>query len=483
MTKKNLSRREVLQGLGSTIVASRVMPAVFDMRLLAHEFPQPTGSAAPMHGRYVTLSTIVRKYQVETTPGDYSKQYEDETSLHDAAAIREFAETIRRSIPNARITWAFSWLALTDESPRYLEIRAVVKNYHHQFGDDVSYCPGGYSAPRWSRREEINKELANAFGHMDRWMGGYRPGSIVAGNLPVECIRFARRTLGVKVVQGQEWSQYNAGNADSDGSICYPYYPSSEHFLKPAQGDSDFVDCINLDGWTVDFVAGHYPGGKQKNGIHINSRLGLGPIETLHNYGREIGLAELKATSSTHLSEENLNRNPFAWITTNYEISEVVRGRKRRAGLPEFGEWLAWLRATWPDLQCLTLTEFGARVRANYPNNERLKYIFRQQGSGIGGSFKGEEVTWFMNQAFRLAVFREQGATYVIDYTDYRPTYSEPKKVGEQNWSLWGEINQKALRPQDQPLTIAEFVRSHPDVIVELHRRYPGAAEVKEFFG
>ncbi len=45
---------------------------------------------------------------------------------------------------------------------------------------------------------------------------------------------------------------------DGDGSICYPYYPSREHFCKPAQADSDFIDCVNLDGWTCDFLT---PGG------------------------------------------------------------------------------------------------------------------------------------------------------------------------------------------------------------------------------
>ncbi len=435
-----------------------------------------------MRGRYLTINTIVRKYQVETTPGNYAKDYANETSLHDATTVREFAETIRKNIPGARVTWAFSWLALTDNSSRYSEIREVIREYHRRYGDEVTYCPGGYFAARWSTREAINPELANAFESIENWIGGYRPTSLVTGFLPADCIRFARQQLGVTAIQGQIWSQYNVDAGDSEGSIAYPYYPSREHFLKPAQGDDDFIDCINLDGWTVDFVAGRFRGGLQKNGGRINSRLGLGPIETLHTYGRDIGLQELQATSMAHLSEENLARNPFAWITTNYEISEVVRGRTRKAGLKAFGEWLAWLHKTWPDLQCPTLAEFGARVRANYPNNDGLKYILRQAGSGVGGSFAGQEVTWFMNKSFRLAVLRENGEVFVIDYTDYRRHYAEPQGVGERNWSLWGELNQKQLRPQDQPIPIIEFTRRWPKVIEELHHLYPTAAEVREFF-
>lgn len=436
-----------------------------------------------MQGRYLTINTLLRKYQVETTPGNYAKEYADEESLHDAGTVREFADTIRKNIAGARITWAFSWLALVDISPRYAEIRELVKNYHREFGDEVTYCPGGYFASRWSGRDEINRELARALDRIEQWMGGYRPTSLIAGMLPAACIRFARRELGITVVQGQIWSQYNVDAGDSEGSISYPYYPSTEHFLKPAQDDADFIDCVNLDGWTVDFVAGRFRGGLQKNGGRINSRLGLGPIETLHTYGREIGLQELKATSKAHLSDENLRRNPFAWITTNYEVSEVARGRQRKAGLAAFGEWLAWLKSTWADLQCATLAEFGARVRANYPTNEHLKYILRQSGSGVGGSFAGEEVTWFMNQSFRLAVLRHKGETLVIDYTDYRQKYAEPQGVGERNWSLWGEINQKQLRPQDQPVPIQEFANRWPRVVRDLHQIYPEAAEVKEFFG
>ena len=445
--------------------------------------PEAPHVVAPVRGRYLTINTVVRKYQVETTRGNYAKEYADETNLHEVVTVREFAETIRKSIPRARITWAFSWLALTDTSTRYGEIREVIKSYHRQYGDEVTYCPGGYFAARWSTRDEINRELANALECIESWMGGYRPTSLITGFLPAECIRFARRQLGISALQGQIWSQYNVDAGDSEGSIAYPYYPSREHFLRPAQGDDDFIDCINLDGWTVDFVAGRFRGGLQKNSGRINSRLGLGPIETLHAYGRDIGLQELKATSKAHLSDENLRRNPFAWITTNYEISEVARGRNRKAGLPAFGEWLAWLKKTWPDLQCPTLAEFGARVRANCPNNEGLKYILRQRGSGIGGSFAGQEVTWFMNQAFRLAMLRENGQASVIDYTDYRRHYSEPKGVGERNWSLWGEINQKQLRPQDQPLSIPEFARQWPKIVEELHQLYADAAEVKEFFG
>ena len=84
--------------------------------------------------------------------------------------------------------------------------------------------------------------------------GGYRPRSVLAGYLAAENQRFLAEKEGIHVCQGNIWSQYGIDNGDGDGSICYPYYPSREHFCKPAQAAGDFIDCVNLDGWTCDFV-------------------------------------------------------------------------------------------------------------------------------------------------------------------------------------------------------------------------------------
>jgi hypothetical protein len=50
------------------------------------------------------------------------------------------------------------------------------------------------------------------------------------------------------VCQGNIFSQYAIDCQDGDGSLCYPYYPSKEHFCKPAQGDADFVEDVAAAG-------------------------------------------------------------------------------------------------------------------------------------------------------------------------------------------------------------------------------------------
>jgi hypothetical protein len=92
----------------------------------------------------------------------------------------------------------------------------------------------------------------------------------------------------------------------------------------------------------------------------------------------------------------------------------------------------------------------------------------RQRGSGIGASFTDQEVTWFMNRDFRLGIVVEAGRTSVFDYTDYRLPAEEPWEAGRRDWSLFGELNQKQLRPQDRPLPLAQFLERHSDVAARL---------------
>ena len=83
---------------------------------------------------------------------------------------------------------------------------------------------------------------------------GYRPQCLVAGFMDAENQHYLATDEGIHVCQGQIWSQHGIDNGDGDGGICYPYYPSREHYLKPAQGPADFIDCVCLDGWTCDFL-------------------------------------------------------------------------------------------------------------------------------------------------------------------------------------------------------------------------------------
>jgi hypothetical protein len=429
--------------------------------------------------RFFTFNTVVRVNQIETSRD--TAHGEDESSIHSPAEARVFRETIEKGWPGARITWGFSWLALQDQRPNYQNLRKLIVSYHEQYGDEITFIPGGYFANMYNTREQVNRDIHDGLQMVSDMVGdGYRPLSLIAGFLSAENLRFLVEEEGIHVCQGSIWSQYSIDNGDGEGSISYPYYPSREHFCKPAQGKADFIDCVNLDGWTMDFLTAKYPGGRTVNGEWCGSRQGVGPIETVIRLGTERGTKEMLATTAAHF-DEGFELNNFAWVTVNWELCLVegrkIYGYKGRNGMDGLVIWLSEMRRRWPDAQCITQGEFGMLWRQQYKNNDDINYRFVQRGSGICGSDADMEIRWFMNKDFRLALLKNWRANTpekLIDFTRYDLTAEEPAnpKPGEhvRNWSLMNRLNQKETRPQDKPILI-EQLNADEQVIIE--RRYP----------
>ena len=391
-----------------------------------------------MGNRFLTFATVVRVNQIEAARD--KSIGDDERALHTPEAIKAFRTAFAQGWPGGRLTWALSWRALNDSSDNYRAIRRLVAEYHARFGDEVTFIPGGYFANAYSTREQVNRDLHDGVALASALVGsGYRPKCVIAGFLAAENQRFLAEREGIHVCQGNIWSQYAIDNQDGDGSICYPYYPSTQHFCKPAQGREDFIDCVNLDGWSCDFLAARRAGFAEG----FNSRMGVGPIETLHGPWKQRGLEEMLHTTSIHF-DKGFELNGFAWVTN---IWEVVIGPEGLA------DWLTAVRQRWPQTQCIPHGEFGLLWRQQFQDNSRLNYRFVEQGSGIGGSDADKEIRWFMNQKFRLALLRElsnQAPEQVIDYTRYDLPAQEPRGL-TRKFSLLGEINQKQTRPQDRP--------------------------------
>lgn len=227
-----------------------------------------------MGKRFFTLNTIVRVNQIEVTREE--SHGVDESGIHSVREARIFREAIAEAWPGARITWAFSWQALNDERERYVDLRRQIVDYYDQYGDEITYIPGGYFANMYNSREQVNRDLQDGLQLVSGMVGGgYRPNSVVAGFLSADNLNYLAEEEGIHVCQGNIFSQYAVDNGDGDGegSICYPYYPSAEHFCKPAQGAEDFIDCVNLDGWTVDFLAARIPGARMVDGEKHRSLL------------------------------------------------------------------------------------------------------------------------------------------------------------------------------------------------------------------
>ena len=216
---------------------------------------------------------------------------------------------------------------------------------------------------------------------------------------------------------------------------------------------------MNLDGWTMDFLAARRAGGAGG----FNSRMGVGPIETLHKYGPETGVKEMIHSTAIHF-DKGFELNGFAWVTNCWEISLPI-------DVSGLTSWLGEIKKRWPDTEFITQGEFGLIWREHYKNNS-FNYRFEETGSGIGGSDAGKEIRWFMNKTFRLALLsdvQQKGNEMVIDFTRYDLKAKEPVSASTRNWSLMGDINQKQIRPQDKPIPLMDLGNKSKSVIQRIY--------------
>ena len=411
-----------------------------------------------MGHRFLTFNTVIRVNQIEVSRD--RNVGEDERALHTPEKVIAFRKAVEEGFPGSRMTWAFSWLALHDRSENYKAIRKLVVDYHYKYGDEITFIPGAYFANAYNSVEQVNKDLHEGLALVSEIVGnGYRPLSIVAGFLSAKNMEYLAEKENIHVCQGNIWSQFAIDNQDGDGSVCYPFYPSKEHFCKPAQNKNDFIDCVNLDGWTVDFLAARRQGFAEG----FNSRMGVGPIETLGKYGKRSGLEEMLHATAIHF-DKGFDLNGFGWVTNCWELS-----------LPYDASWLKnWLdsiKKRWPDAKFITQGEFGLLWRAHYKSND-FNYRFVERGSGIGGSDANKEIYWFMNKDFRLAMLRDwklNTPKQVIDFTRYDLKAHEPVGM-TRRWSLMGDINQKQTRPQDKPVLLDKLPNESKLII---KKRYP----------
>jgi hypothetical protein len=428
------------------------------MSLAFGQQAKKSASGGLMGHRFLTFNTIIRVNQIEVSR-DRSVG-EDERALHTPEKVIAFRKAVEEGFPGAKMTWAFSWLALNDSTENYKEIRKLVVDYHREYGDEITFIPGAYFANAYNTTEQVNKDLHDGLALVSRMVGNsYRPLSIVAGFLSAKNQQYLAEKENIHVCQGNIWSQFAIDNQDGDGSVSYPFYPSKEHFCKPAQGKSDFIDVVNLDGWTVDFLAARRQGFAEG----FNSRMGVGPIETLGKHGNEIGLKEMLHATAIHF-DKGFELNGFGWVTNCWELSLPYDAARLK-------DWLSSVKKRWPDTKVITQGEFGLLWRSHYKSND-FNYRFVEKGSGIGGSDANLEISWFMNKDFRLALLRDwklNSPKLVVDFTRYDLNAREPIGM-TRKWSLMGDINQKQTRPQDKPVPLNKLPEKSNLII---KKRYP----------
>lgn len=425
--------------------------------------------------RFVTLCIMIR-----TTPWEVSRDVKlhprDEGSWHTLKGTRMLREAFAKNNPNGRLTWGFTLNALEDKRENYQQIRKYVVECQKKYGDEVSYFPGYFPA-MYLPRERVNREITEALQIIGKMVGGgYRPQSVIGGFLSADNLKYLSEKENIHVAHATIWSQHNIDGGGADGSISYPFYPSTEHFCKPAQGKADFIDCVNLDGWTMDFLCARRSGASGHGIEGYNSRRGVGPIETYKGWGLDLGNREVMHTEAIHF-DKGFELNGFGWVTNIWEEQMMH----------EFGEefiskametWVTSTKKRWPDTRFISFGEFGTIYRAAHPSNQGMNYRFVERGSGLGDSYNNLEIKWFMNKGFRLALLRdwhkEGSPAYVIDFTRYDLPAKEPNDPmpgkPAKDWSLMNVLNQKGLRPQDTPKLLSELNAEDQAII---KKQYP----------
>ena len=282
--------------------------------------------------RFVTLCIMIR-----TTPWEVSRDVKlikkDESVYHTLKVVRDMREAFSLNNPDGRLTWGFTLNALEDKRPNYIDIRKYVVECQQKYRDEVTYFPGYFPA-LYLPRERVNREISEAIKIIsDLVGGGYRPKSIIGGFLSADNMRHLSEKENIHVAHGVIWSQHAVDGGGADGSPSYPYYPSTEHLCKPAQNKNDFIDCVNLDGWSMDFLCARLSGGIRGTTPFnsSNSRRGVGPIETYCDWGLEIGHLSVMHTQSIHF-DRGFKLNGFGWIPNIWEATLVKQPERVNRG-------------------------------------------------------------------------------------------------------------------------------------------------------
>jgi hypothetical protein len=468
MDRRNFIKNTLISGAaltGSAEIFSRGGSAIFKMP-----------DAINLKGnRFVTLCIMIR-----TTPWEVSRDVklidEDESEIHTLEVVRSLREAFSENNPEGRLTWGFTLNALEDKRTNYQDIRKYTVECHKKYGDEITYFPGYFPA-LYLPRARVNREISEALALIEDIAGdGYRPGSIIGGFLSSENMRYLSEEENIHVAHGVIWSQHAVDGGGADGSPSYPYYPSKEHFCKPAQDRSDFIDCVNLDGWSVDFECARVSGGIQGttpfNGA--SSRRGVGPIETYCEWGLDIGHLSVMHTQSIHF-DRGFELNGFGWVPNIWEAALVLKPERKDWGkdfIPKaMRKWVTDTIRRWPGVKFIPFGDFGEIWRQSY-NGNSWNYRFEERGLGIGNSWGDEDLRWFMNKSFRLALLKnwqQNTPEMVIDLTRYDLPAKEPADPSPEkpvkDWSLMNRINQKGIRPSDKPVLIKDLTEDDRELI------------------
>ena len=417
--------------------------------------------ASPLRGRFLTHVSVVRVNQIEVTPTRSIGQ--DEAADNRPERIRSRREAFARGCPDGKMTWAISWLALNDT-------RTAIPGSAPTAGRLITIAtatrspsfPAATSRRCTTRASTIAQTIHTALGMISNMVGGgYRPQCLVAGYMDAENQRLLATEEGIHVCQGQIWSQHAIDNGDGDGGICYPYYPSREHYLKPAQGAGRF-HRLRLPR-RLDLRFSRRPPQRLRGRIqqphgrrpHRNRRQPRNHRRPQRNDRHHRDALRHAATHST----------ASAWSPAIWEVS---------IGHDEdLTWWLQAVRERWPDTRVMTEGAFGLEWRKHTPNNDTLNYRFdakRHRRPRLRKGTRNPVVHESRVPPRAAARLDHNQRPHGHRLHPLRPQSRRSRTTLQREWSLMNVLNQKGTRPQDKPTRVQDLSPENQHLI---YSRYP----------
>jgi hypothetical protein len=184
-------------------------------------------------------------------------------------------------------------------------------------------------------------------------------------------------------------------------------------------------------------------------------------------------------TEEIHFNE-GFKLNGFGFVPVIWEAVLLKRPERKLSGydmlLNALTTFITETKKKWPEVKFVSFGEFG-EIWRNHHKENNFDYRFTEKGLGIGNSWGDEEIRWFMNKDFRLALLHnwyKNTPELVVDFTRYDLPANEPKDPSPEHpvtdWSLMNVINQKGLRPQDRPISLTAL---KPEDQAMIKKHYP----------
>ncbi|MCX6930017.1 MAG: DUF3863 domain-containing protein [Verrucomicrobia bacterium] len=202
-----MKRRTFIKTAGLTTL-SACLPGPIGQVLPAQAAESRLPATGPLSGRRIlTFNSVIRVNQIEVTRT--RNEGFDEYDRHTPENIKALRAAFAAGWPGAPMTWALSWRALEDSRPNYQAARRLVREFHDQYGDDVTFIPGAFFANMYNSREQVNRDIHEALAKVSDLMGGgFRPKSLVAGFLSAANQKYLAEQENIHVCQGNIWSQF-----------------------------------------------------------------------------------------------------------------------------------------------------------------------------------------------------------------------------------------------------------------------------------